>query len=218
MAPNKGDSDPEVWCGMVQTVQKTFKFSLLQFPDKVFDVFPSRLWLEVDGSYCFVQCDTAIFMQYEEGFLRIFISVVFPSVRPCPSWFNDRCRGPDSAEFWRCRAVLGQGCSLPVFATTGTMVQTLQKLGVRAVLGQGFGRALLTAGKLRLLRSCSSSKVVDIPVVPLRLFLMVQFVRKTTGIPHLQCFDQVVDVPVVWVVQCAGDDASAAFPSFVAGP
>ena len=86
-------------------------------------------------------------------------------------------------------------------STTGAVVRTVQKPAVRAVLGQGYGRARLTARKLWLLRSCSSSKVDDILVVPLRLIPMVQFVRKTIEIPHLQCFDQVVDVPVVRVVQ-----------------
>ena len=40
--------------------------------------------------------------------------------------------------------------------------------------------------KLELFRSCSSSKVVDIPFVPQKLFPMVLVVRKTMETPQLQ--------------------------------
>ena len=169
---------------MVQTVQKTFKFSLVQFLHKIFDVFPFRLWLEVDCSFT-AQCDT----QPSSCSTRK-ASFVFS----CP-WLACAFHGHVYQWYFLGLDRARRG------STTGAVVRTVQKPAVRAVLGQGYGRARLTARKLWLLRSCSSSKVVDILVVPLRLISMVQFVRKTIQIPQLQCFDQVVDVPVVRVVQ-----------------
>ena len=55
--------------------------------------------------------------------------------------------------------------------------------------------------KLRILRSCSSSKVVDIHVFTQMLFPMVLIVQKTTEIPQL-LVDTMADVPFVLVVQC----------------
>ena len=114
-------------------------------------------------------------------------------------------------------AVSGQSCSLPVYATTGFMVQTVQtrvfvflnKVGdlpvvgphgpytaeargasTGAVLGRRYGhydrcRGPDSVNCLEMLqfRSCSSTKVVDIPVFTPRLIKMVLIVQKTKRFP-----------------------------------
>ena len=101
----------------------------------------------------------------------------FPTSPSCGSCSVD-CRQAPLA--WL-HAGLGQHYSLPVYATTDVMVQT--------VLRQGYD-VVVTPRKLWSLRSCSLSKVVDIPVVLLRLIPVVQF-----------SLGKVVNVPVVRDVQ-----------------
>ena len=59
----------------------------------------------------------------------------------------------------------------------------------------------LDCSKLRILRNCSSSKVVDILVFTQLLFPMVLFVQKTIEVPQL-LVDTMADVPFMLVVQC----------------
>ena len=63
------------------------------------------------------------------------------------------------------------------------------------VLRQVLGSMVQKTG---LFRSCSSSKVVDIPFVPQKLVPMVQTVLQTTEIPQV-LVDKVVDFSVVQV-------------------